>query len=126
LFLLSEVIAKLSKRAELQRKGMSVDKVKKELLHIPWRDSKLTRLLQKALGGNARACLLVAVHPSLQSLEISLSTLRYKNKKYFNNNQICFASSFAMKTKQIKKKIVENFVSVEKSLIMKQKDTINK
>lgn len=111
LFLLSEVIAKLSKRAELLKKGagVNVDKLKKEMLHIPWRDSKLTRLLQKALGGNSRACLLVAVHPSTQALEISLSTLR-----------------FALKTKQIKKKIVQNFVSAEQSLIMQQKDTISR
>lgn len=78
LFLLSEVIAKLSKKAESLKKGGSaaVDKIKKDITHIPWRDSKLTRLLQKSLGGNSRAALLVAVHPSTQALEISMSTLR--------------------------------------------------
>lgn len=109
LFLLSEVIAKLSKRAEYMKKGAAdkAEKLKRDMMHIPWRDSKLTRLLQKALGGNSRACLLVAVHPSTQALEISLSTLR-----------------FALKAKQIKKKIVQNFVSPEHSLIMQQKETI--
>ena len=66
LFLLSEVISKLAKK----------DSSKSKKFFIPWRDSALTRLLKRALAGNSRACLLVAVHPSTQALEISLSTLR--------------------------------------------------
>ncbi|KAH0473364.1 MAG: hypothetical protein KVP17_005261 [Porospora cf. gigantea B] len=65
LFLLSEVISKLAKKDSKSKK-----------FFIPWRDSALTRLLKRALAGNSRACLLVAVHPSTQALEISLSTLR--------------------------------------------------
>lgn len=80
LFVLAEVISKMAKKSVLLAKCKSENREpdKKEVtkLFVPWRDSKLTRLLQKALGGNSRACLLVAVHPSTQSLEISLSTLR--------------------------------------------------
>ncbi|CBZ53622.1 putative kinesin heavy chain [Neospora caninum Liverpool] len=105
LFLLSEVISKLSKQAQLQAEGKQ-KKGDKEV-YIPWRDSKLTRLLQKALGGNSRASVLVAVHPSNMYLDTSFSTLR-----------------FALKCKSIKKKVSANFFSPEQSLIAQQKKLI--
>eukprot|EP00918_Siedleckia_nematoides_P019817 GHVU01042211.1.p1 GENE.GHVU01042211.1~~GHVU01042211.1.p1 ORF type:complete len:410 (+),score=98.69 GHVU01042211.1:1093-2322(+) len=49
LFLLSEVISKLSKRGDMIKKGASaaaLAKQQKDMMFIPWRDSKLTRLLQ--------------------------------------------------------------------------------
>ncbi|KAL8438827.1 hypothetical protein Efla_003864 [Eimeria flavescens] len=105
LFLLSEVISKLSKQAQQgdDKKGKKGEKE----VYIPWRDSKLTRLLQKALGGNSRAAVLVAVHPSNLYLDTSFSTLR-----------------FAIKCKEIKKKICANFFSPEQSLIAQQKKLI--
>jgi hypothetical protein len=48
--------------------------------HIPYRDSKLTRLLQGALGGNAYTTLLATVHPRLSDLEETLSTLQFANR----------------------------------------------
>jgi len=42
--------------------------------HIPYRDSKLTRLLQNSLGGNSRTAIVANVTPA--SLEETLSTLR--------------------------------------------------
>jgi len=45
--------------------------------HIPYRDSKLTRLLQDALGGNARTVLIVCVSPTRVNLAESMSTLRF-------------------------------------------------
>ena len=45
--------------------------------HIPYRDSKLTRLLQDSLGGNARTALIVCCSPSPINLLESLSTLRF-------------------------------------------------
>ena len=45
--------------------------------HIPYRDSKLTRLLQDALGGNARTVLIVCVSPTRINLAESMSTLRF-------------------------------------------------
>ncbi|KAI4350005.1 hypothetical protein L6164_010538 [Bauhinia variegata] len=44
--------------------------------HIPYRDSKLTRILQDTLGGNARAALLCCCSPSASNASESLSTLR--------------------------------------------------
>lgn len=45
--------------------------------HVPYRDSKLTRLLQDSLGGNTRTLMLAAVSPSAMSYEETLSTLNY-------------------------------------------------
>ncbi|XP_019440535.1 PREDICTED: kinesin-like protein KIN-1 isoform X2 [Lupinus angustifolius] len=45
--------------------------------HIPYRDSKLTRILQDALGGNARTALLCCCSPSAFNASESLSTFRF-------------------------------------------------
>jgi hypothetical protein len=44
--------------------------------HVPYRDSMLTRLLQDALGGHARAVMLATISPTLADLPETLSTLR--------------------------------------------------
>lgn len=44
--------------------------------HIPYRDSKLTRLLQDSLGGNSRTCMLACVSPADINREETLNTLR--------------------------------------------------
>lgn len=48
--------------------------------HIPYRDSKLTRLLQESLGGRAKTLVIATVGPSLQSLEETISTLDYASR----------------------------------------------
>ncbi|KAF0918793.1 hypothetical protein E2562_026169 [Oryza meyeriana var. granulata] len=45
--------------------------------HVPYRDSKLTRILQDALGGNSRAALLCCCSPSASNAPESLSTIRF-------------------------------------------------
>ncbi|KAL9271442.1 Kinesin-like protein [Drosera capensis] len=45
--------------------------------HVPYRDSKLTRILQDALGGNSRTALLCCCSPSSSNASESLSTLRF-------------------------------------------------
>ncbi|XP_077247490.1 ATP binding microtubule motor family protein [Tasmannia lanceolata] len=45
--------------------------------HIPYRDSKLTRILQDVLGGNCRTALLCCCSPSSFNASESLSTLRF-------------------------------------------------
>ncbi|PIA61126.1 hypothetical protein AQUCO_00300563v1 [Aquilegia coerulea] len=45
--------------------------------HIPYRDSKLTRILQDALGGNSRTALLCCCSPSTSNASESLSSLRF-------------------------------------------------
>ena len=45
--------------------------------HIPYRDSKLTRILQDSLGGNSRTCLIVACSPSSYNAIETVSSLRF-------------------------------------------------
>lgn len=45
--------------------------------HIPYRDSKLTRLLTESLGGNSKTCLIIACSPSMSSIEETISSLRF-------------------------------------------------
>ncbi|XP_017463749.1 PREDICTED: kinesin-like protein KIF3B, partial [Rhagoletis zephyria] len=48
--------------------------------HIPYRDSKLTRLLQDSLGGNARTVMVANIGPSAYNYEETLTTLRYASR----------------------------------------------
>jgi hypothetical protein len=48
--------------------------------HIPYRDSKLTRLLQDSLGGNARTVMVANIGPSKYNYDETLTTLRYANR----------------------------------------------
>ncbi|KIM65288.1 hypothetical protein SCLCIDRAFT_537986 [Scleroderma citrinum Foug A] len=45
--------------------------------HIPYRDSKLTRILQESLGGNSRTTLIINCSPSAYNEAETLSTLRF-------------------------------------------------
>ncbi|EST09007.1 Kinesin, motor domain protein [Kalmanozyma brasiliensis GHG001] len=45
--------------------------------HIPYRDSKLTRILQESLGGNSRTTLIVNASPCVYNADETLSTLRF-------------------------------------------------
>ncbi|XP_071851359.1 kinesin-II 95 kDa subunit-like [Apostichopus japonicus] len=48
--------------------------------HIPYRDSKLTRLLQDSLGGNARTVMVANVGPASYNFDETVTTLRYANR----------------------------------------------
>ena len=45
--------------------------------HIPYRESKLTRVLQESLGGNAKTALIITASPSSYNDAETLSTLRF-------------------------------------------------
>lgn len=60
--------------------------------HIPYRESKLTRLLQDSLGGRTKTCIIATVSPAKSNLEETISTLDYafrakniKNKPQVNS-----------------------------------------
>ena len=47
---------------------------------IPWRDSKLTRILQESLSGNCRIVMIATISPSLMCIEETMYTLQYANR----------------------------------------------
>lgn len=55
--------------------------------HIPYRDSKLTRILSESLGGNAKTLLLVTISPSVDQADETLSTLRFGQSTKSIKNQ---------------------------------------
>jgi kinesin family member 18/19 len=63
---------------------------------IPYRDSKLTRLLKDSLGGNIMTIMIACVSPSNTFLEETINTLKYANR-----------------ARQIKKKLIKNVKEVD-------------
>ena len=61
----------------------------KERKHIPYRDSKLTRLLEDSLGGNCKTTMIATISPAHCSFNESLSTLNFaKRAKNIKNRPI--------------------------------------
>ncbi|KAM5213087.1 kinesin-like protein KIF18B isoform 2-T2 [Hipposideros larvatus] len=48
--------------------------------HVPYRDSKLTRLLKDSIGGNCRTVMIAAISPSGLTYEDTYNTLKYANR----------------------------------------------
>lgn len=56
--------------------------------HIPYRDSKLTRLLQDSLGGNATTLMIACVSPAEYNLPETMNTLQYANRARNIKNKV--------------------------------------
>ncbi|GAA5851486.1 hypothetical protein JCM3766R1_002244 [Sporobolomyces carnicolor] len=65
--------------------------------HVPYRDSKLTRLLKQSLGGNCKTVMIVCVSPSSFHYDETHNTLQYANR-----------------AKEIKTKAIRNVISVDR------------
>ena len=48
--------------------------------HIPYRNAKLTRLLEDSLGGNCKTTMMVMVSPAMEAYGESLSSLKFANR----------------------------------------------
>ncbi|XP_024369374.1 kinesin-like protein KIN-5A isoform X2 [Physcomitrium patens] len=57
--------------------GRVITSLVEHLGHVPYRDSKLTRLLRDSLGGKTKTCIIATVSPSVHCLDETLSTLDY-------------------------------------------------
>lgn len=76
---------------------------KNKNIRIPYRDSKLTRILQESLGGRCKTCLIATVSPSVTAIEESMSTLNYAqaangiiNKPVTSSLMTAYGSSLAV------------------------------
>ncbi|RNA27336.1 kinesin KIF3B isoform X2 [Brachionus plicatilis] len=90
----------LKKAYEISRSYLALGNVISALTddkstHIPYRDSKLTRLLQDSLGGNSKTVMVATIGPASYNFEETLTTLRYakrakniKNKPKINEHSI--------------------------------------
>ncbi|XP_054850651.1 kinesin-like protein KIF18B isoform X2 [Eublepharis macularius] len=83
--------------------------------HIPYRDSKLTRLLKDSIGGNCRTIMIAAVSPSMLSYEDTYNTLKYANrakeiKLLMKSNVLtldCHISQYAAICEQLKAEVAD-------------------
>ncbi|XP_061750429.1 kinesin-like protein KIF21A isoform X2 [Nerophis ophidion] len=56
--------------------------------HVPYRDSKLTRLLQDSLGGNSQTVMIACMSPSDRDFMETLNTLKYANRARNIKNKV--------------------------------------
>ncbi|XP_073021916.1 kinesin-like protein NACK1 [Primulina eburnea] len=75
--------------------------------HIPYRDSKLTRILQHSLGGNARTAIICTLSPASSHVEQSRNTLLFaiRAKEVTNNAQVNMVVSDKQLVKHLQKEV---------------------
>ncbi|CDW90867.1 kinesin motor domain containing protein [Stylonychia lemnae] len=85
---LGKVISALCKESKANRKAEMINAPKLlkkgdhhlNKIHIPYRDSHLTRILQDSLGGNTRTVLIATVSPIIDNIDESISTLKFADR----------------------------------------------
>ena len=77
--------------------------------HIPYRDSKLTRILQNSLGGNSFTTLIATIHPAARYYEECLSSLQFANRcrNVRNNPRVNYVEDTDDKDRKIRKLMEE-------------------
>lgn len=73
----------------------------RKALHVPYRDSKLTRLLQDSLGGNSRTVMIACVSPSDRDFMETLNTLKYANRARNIQNKVVINQDKSSRTIQL-------------------------
>ncbi|CAD8137942.1 unnamed protein product [Paramecium pentaurelia] len=58
----------------------ALTELKQPKSHIPYRDSKITRLLEDSLGGNCKTTFMAMISPAIEAFNESLSTLKFANR----------------------------------------------
>lgn len=99
--------------------------------HIPYRDSKLTKILQDSLGGNTKTVMVAAFSPSFNNYNETLSTLRYaarakmiKNKPKVNEDpKDTLIKKYMEEIKNLKEALARGGNSAE---VLKDMNEINK
>jgi kinesin family protein 11 len=83
--------------------------------HIPYRESKLTRLLQDSLGGRTKTCIIATLSPAKSNLEETISTLDYafrakniRNKPQVNQpiNKKTLLKEYTMEIEKLKSELI--------------------
>jgi len=99
--------------------------------HVPYRDSKLTRLLSDSLGGNSKTCIIVTCSPCNYNSEETISTLRFgmnckrvKNKPKVNEElSIAEYKALVEKMKQRENRLLQK-IAVQQSQLVALKDAL--
>ncbi|KAJ3697415.1 hypothetical protein LUZ61_001120 [Rhynchospora tenuis] len=103
--------------------------------HIPYRDSKLTRILQPALGGNAKTSIICTVAPEDVHVEESRGTLQFASRaKRITNcvqvNEILTDAALLKRQKleieELRKKLQGSHSEVLEQVLLKQRNDMHK
>ena len=106
--------------------------------YIPYRDSKLTRLLKDSLGGNARTVMIANVSPSINTFDDTYNTLKYANRakniktivtrnvlnaQYHISNYVNIINGLKNEVNQLKKQLqLQRINSLNKNFAEKNKN----
>ena len=95
--------------------GMVINSLTEGAKHIPYRDSKLTRVLQESLGGNSMTNLVITCSPNFLNQSETLSTLRFGQRAKLIKNKVVANTQQSVKELLIKlKKAEERIAALEK------------
>jgi centromeric protein E len=88
--------------------GVVISRLSEKQKYIPYRDSKLTRMLQTSLGGNARTVIICNISPALSNLEPTMNTLRFGSRaiKILNHAKVNEVSGAKAMLNQYQEKII--------------------
>lgn len=102
--------------------------------HIPFRDSKLTRILQSSLGGNARTAIICTISPARSHVEQSRNTLLFAScaKEVTTTARVNVVVSDKALVKQLQRELARleselrntgsNFVASDSTSLLREKD----
>lgn len=78
------------------------------ITHVPYRESKLTRMLQDSLGGNSRTVMIACISPSESNYDESLNTLKYASRaRNIRNKPVINRDPQGMQISQLKQQVFE-------------------
>uniref|UniRef100_A0A673XNR9 Kinesin family member 4 n=1 Tax=Salmo trutta TaxID=8032 RepID=A0A673XNR9_SALTR len=84
------------------------DESKKGTGFVPYRDSKLTRLLQDSLGGNSHTLMIACISPADSNIEETINTLRYADRaRKIKNKPVVNVDPRAAEMKRLKQQVQE-------------------
>ncbi|KAJ0085769.1 hypothetical protein Patl1_09250 [Pistacia atlantica] len=105
---------RLKEGSHINRSLLTLGKVVRKLskgknAHIPYRDSKLTRILQNSLGGNARTAIICTMSPARSQIEQSRNTLLFAScaKEVATNAQVNVVMSDKALVKQLQRELAK-------------------
>eukprot|EP01135_Chromosphaera_perkinsii_P003636 Nk52_evm15s250 gene=Nk52_evmTU15s250 len=90
--------------------------VNSKATHIPYRDSKLTRLLQDSLGGNSRTLMIACVSPADRDFMETHNTLKYANRaRNIRNLAVVNQDTQSIEIASLRSKIAELQMQIDAS-----------
>eukprot|EP00192_Tetraselmis_astigmatica_P009512 CAMPEP_0117662330 /NCGR_PEP_ID=MMETSP0804-20121206/7998_1 /TAXON_ID=1074897 /ORGANISM="Tetraselmis astigmatica, Strain CCMP880" /LENGTH=929 /DNA_ID=CAMNT_0005469227 /DNA_START=440 /DNA_END=3229 /DNA_ORIENTATION=- len=96
----------------------------KQRQHIPYRDSKLTRILEDSLGGNCKTTMMCMISPALEAFPESLSTLKFANRAKNIRNIATVNEDMDQRT--LLKKYERELRRLRQELAQRSKDLVDK